>query len=288
MKPLQPPQMPSGPKRNMEAIKARILSDKEYLHHPFVTVERQRSYVFEVTKGSKYLSYFGSDHTTEIGDPLFPKIQKAFEDARPQLVLVEGMESINDSKEEVDEIARNISLRESMEFGESSYVLKLAIDSGVEFESPEPNFSLEIQMLLDKGYTKKDIFTFYAYRDIYQYQRDHKDRHMEALREFLAPILQKLRVSSKASQEEITSFTNELFSDIDLNSDKYAKESDPIPWPEHPQVVTNDISRASNDFRDRHIVERIAEALKNYDRVFVIYGATHAVKQEPAIRALLA
>lgn len=276
------------PELDIESARGLILTDEQYIKHPFTKSER-RSYTFVIVKGNKYLSYFGSDHTKKPGDPLFAEINQAFKEAKPQLVLVEGVEFINDRKEEIKDISKKMSLEDSIiQRGESGYVFKLAIDTNVDFESPEPSFNLEIQMLLDCGYSKKDIFTFYVYRSIYEYQREHEEKNTRSLKEYLLPHLEKFRTSSGWSKEEIDSFVNELFSDIDLSSEKYKKESDPIPWEADKQVVTNNISRTSSSFRDRYMVERIAEALKKYDRVFIIYGSGHAVKQEPAIRALLA
>jgi len=39
-------------------------------------------------------------------------------------------------------------------------------------------------------------------------------------------------------------------------------------------------------FRDRKIVGDIAEAFKTHKRVFVVYGSSHAVMQEPALKML--
>jgi hypothetical protein len=46
----------------------------------------------------------------------------------------------------------------------------------------------------------------------------------------------------------------------------------------------NRIGSASSLFRDRKIVSDILEAFKTHDRIFVIYGASHAVMQEPALK----
>jgi len=275
-------------KSDIESIKDLILTAEQYRDHPFAKSEGQRSYVIEVKKGSKHLLYFGSEHTNEIGDPLFDEIKQAFVGVNPQIVLVEGMEHINDKKERLKEESKKVSLEESVEQGENMYALKLAIDAGVDFESPEPRFDLEIQMLLDNGYSKKDIFTFYIYRTVHQYKRDHKQKSTrEGLREYIAPYIRDFRISSRWPKEEIDDFENELFLNLDINSEKYEMETDPIPREGQKQLATNEVSRASNKFRDRYMVGRIAEALKKYDRVLIVYGTAHAVQQEPAVRALL-
>lgn len=277
--------MPSNPRPNIESIKDIILSDEAYTRHPFAKSEGERSYKFEIINGKKHLYYFGSAHTNKIGDPLFTEIKAAFDGTKPQLVLVEGVESINSNKEETMAKGKKMSLEDSIKYGESGYALKLAIDAGIDFESPEPSFNIEIQMLLDSGYSKKDIFNFYMYRSVYQYQRENQERSVEGLGRFLKFHSEKF---NGWSENEIGSFVNELYSGIELNSQKYEKSTDPIPWKGQKQLVTNEIARASSNFRDKYIIGKMAEALKRYDKIFVVYGASHAVKQEPAIRALLA
>jgi hypothetical protein len=47
---------------------------------------------------------------------------------------------------------------------------------------------------------------------------------------------------------------------------------------------TNEVSAESGRIRDEHIIERLAEGLKNHNKLFVVYGREHAVVDEPALR----
>lgn len=53
-----------------------------------------------------------------------------------------------------------------------------------------------------------------------------------------------------------------------------------------PSAV-NEIRNLSWSYRDKHAVEIIAREVENHDRILVLYGSSHAVVQEPALRALL-
>ncbi len=265
-----------------------ILSDEQYRAHPFAHNEDPHaSYVFEITQGGTHLVFFGSPHTNQEGDSIFTDIQKAFEKEKPDKVYVEGMPSINSKKDEVRSIGKTMSLTDTIKHGENTYTLKLAIDAGVDFESPEPELKDEITYLEQHGYDKRDIFDFYISRQIFQYQREYSERSVLALSQYLAPYIEQVQKNSDLTHAECAEIIQTIFSEIDLDSDIYEKKTDPIFWEGNIRTKTNEISHDSSQFRDEYIVARIAEGLKKYDRVFIVYGAGHAVKQEPALRALM-
>jgi hypothetical protein len=166
--------------------------------------------------------------------------------------------------------------------------LKLSIDAGTDFESPEPDSSQEISYLIENGFSKKDIFFYYIYRVIDQYQRQNKERSTDECQEYLKPYFESFREDSGWDISELHNLEQEILAELDINDEeRYHAQVDPIPWEGNPQTILNEVSRNSSEFRDRHIFERLAEGLRKYDRLFVVYGASHAVKQEPALRALL-
>ena len=61
----------------------------------------------------------------------------------------------------------------------------------------------------------------------------------------------------------------------------------PIP-PEDKKLFTsiNRINQEVTHFRDCNVVRSIVDALKTHDRLFIIFGSSHAVMQEPALRYL--
>lgn len=59
------------------------------------------------------------------------------------------------------------------------------------------------------------------------------------------------------------------------------------PNPEAPTQFTNRIAAELSDFRDTSIMERIIEAVRSGERLFVVMGSSHAVRQEPALRQAL-
>lgn len=140
---------------------------------------------------------------------------------------------------------------------------------------------------MEKSFSKENIFKYYLYRDIDQYQRQNHERSEDKCKKYLEPYLAEFRTASGWDTAELAELEQELLSELEVdNRLKYLSQVDPIPWDGNRQTVLNEVARASSNFRDRFIVERIAVGLEKYDRLFVVYGASHALRQEPALRAL--
>lgn len=78
---------------------------------------------------------------------------------------------------------------------------------------------------------------------------------------------------------------------MDVENDEQTLDFvDPIPWEHNKnnQTVINQIARATSQYRDRFMVSEIAKALQTHKKIFVVFGASHAVMQEPALKELLA
>ncbi len=272
----------------IEKLKNLILTNEEYRDHPFAREEDARAYVFKLEHKGKCLFYFGSAHITCPADSLYTEIKARFDEVMPDMVYIEGAGQVNHDKDAVREGVLKTTLGQARANGEGNFVLKLGVDVGADFESPEPELSQEINRLRDKGFSRQDIFSFYMYRDIDQYQRQHKVWTVPGCKKYLEPYIKNFHRASGWSAEEMAILGHRIFSELKISDNAfYHTRVNPIPWDGEPQTATNEISRVSSSFRDRYIFERIAEGLKTHDRLFVVYGSAHAVKQEPALRALM-
>lgn len=269
--------------------KTLLLTVAQYRAHPFSRAENSElSYTFQVENGLKSIFYFGSSHTNDPSDPQFVALQDSFTQAKPDLVLVEGLGGINEQKEGVREIVKSTSRDELIKtYGEAGEALRLAEEAGCDFESPEPSFKSEMAHLAELGYSHKDIFRFYLHRQIYQYQREHEQRSHDELVPYLQPLFEEFVESSGCDRYEIETYRGELLSDVRLDSNEYDRETNPMASSESRTTI-NEISFASNHFRDEYFIEQIGEKLKQQNRIFVVYGFGHAITEEPAIRSLLA
>ncbi|HEY8938126.1 MAG TPA: hypothetical protein VIM65_23045, partial [Cyclobacteriaceae bacterium] len=51
--------------------------------------------------------------------------------------------------------------------------------------------------------------------------------------------------------------------------------------------VFGNVGRATKDVRDQALLKKIDDALNKYDRVFVVFGASHRVAVEPALKQII-
>lgn len=277
---------PKAPTR-LDKAQALLLTHEEYVDHPFATSSGEDSFVVDVTGNGKHLLYFGSAHTNDPANPVFEEIATAYTTTNPQMVYVEGMEGIHEQVALVREKLSAMSLDDAKRRGEGFYTLKLAVDAGAQFESPEPPLSLEISHLRSAGYSTQDLFSYYAYRIISQYQREHIEQAPDTCEVYIAPHLDHFQEAAGISPEECAVLQEDLFRTLDLEHIDYHSLADPMPWKNKYRYPTNEVSAASSRFRDEYALKRIALGLQTHDRIFVTYGSGHAVTLSKALGALL-
>lgn len=276
-------------KARIEKLKSLILTNRQYQEHPFAHQERERAHIFELEGGGKKLLYFGSDHLVDPNDPMYDDIKAKFDELKPDIVYVEGMDDLEKQKAWMKESLLKESLEKTKESGEPLFTLKLGIDAVADIESPEPNRSQEIKYLRDKGLAKPDIFNYYMYRVIDQYLRQNSNRNIQACAKYLRPYLDRFRRASNWDPGELGALEQTLISDLNVEDEMfYHGQVDPIPWHGKQLTPINEVADQCSLYRDQYIFERIAEGLKTHKKIFVVYGSAHAVKQEHALRALFA
>lgn len=273
-----------------EESKPETMTFEEYAE-----IRHETPYVFEAENGEKKITYYGAGHSQHPEDPMFGEIEKKFHEADPDIVFVEGWDKLEELKPMVIKKFKEADREKIIkEFGEPGFTIKLAVEAGVEMESPEPKFGDEINHLLDLGFGKDEVFAYYTYRQITQYYRTPD---APALEVYLEPFFQKN--FSKAAQWKDFDYSLSHLKEIgkkifgkrgDVNNSEYAVEwSDPTIWPEMKarQTVVNEIARQSTYYRDSYMIQRVLEVMKEKNRLFVVFGASHAVMQESAIRKIL-
>lgn len=258
--------------------------------------EHDYPYIYRLEGGGKSLTYVGSEHINDPKNPTFSRIRTEFEQAKPDLVLVEGLLAINTvDREELTRYAKETDEEDIVrEMGECGFTVKLGAEAGAHVYCPEPSPAEEIRALESQGFSRDDLFLFYITRSIPSYLRTPM---AEPFERYIVPYLEELREWSgwegydfsyghylqlhRAAWGSEPRFDDPRF---------YGEKVDPVPWLEvrERQGRTNEVAHASSSFRDHHIVAEIARLLGFHDRVFVVYGASHAVMQEPALKKLFA
>lgn len=258
-------------------------------------IEHEYPYKFTVKgkKGSE-LMYYGASHSGDPEDPMFDDIESTFKEFGPDIVLVEGMENLEERKEERLAWLKEHSKENVVnEMGEAGFGLKLAADNDTDFMSPEPNFGEEIHSLEKQGFDRDSIFAYYMFRIVPQWHR-HGD--VGSLEDYLQRHIESFAKASKwgnydYSFDHVKNIGDQMWGEhLDFDNKKlFHDATDPIPWKEKKDIQgkINEVSRASSRFRDKHTIKQIEKILETYKRPFVIFGGSHAVMQEPAIRKLM-
>lgn len=271
--------------KNIEAYKGKLLTIQEYAELPNIR-EIANGYVFTLEKEGKKLVFMGTKHVNNPNNPLFTQIQDKFNELKPEIVFVEGKRFINTEKDKTREYYKDKTVEECIAEGESTFSLKLAIDAGIDFESPEPSYRKEIKYLVESGYSQVDIHKYYTYRIIYQFQREFPNSTVTACKEYIAKYMQRFREASGWDSEVLAELDESILAEIGIGDNRrYSSQSDPTPWDGVEYTATKQISAASGQYRDEYIFERILSSLDTYNNVLVVYGASHAIIQEPALRA---
>ena len=273
---------------NLEVVLSSIMTAEEYSH-----TEHPTPYIFGLKIGDSELYYFGTPHRRDPQDPLFDEIETAFNKANPDIVFVEGI-NVTGDKTRFNERVKTASCEETIDrMGESGFTLKLGVDKDIEWRSPEPTDEDLYNDLLAKGFSKEQIFVWDVFHILPQYNRlmDKK-----GFKQYVQGFVERFKQATNwegfdYSYERAIQLGEQILGrSIDVENEPGATDFiDPIPWDEKKdkQTILNRIGEASSLFRDRKIVSDIADALKTHKRVFVVYGASHAAMQEPALRKLV-
>ncbi|MCH7604396.1 hypothetical protein IID24_00125 [Patescibacteria group bacterium] len=267
--------------------------------------EKFKPYEYEIIgESDKRLSYFGVEHSNDPDNPMYGdehkegEIRNAFRDVRPQKVYVEGMHGLRGNKEEEVERIRAMSYEETIrEYGEPGFTAKLAIENNSDVESPEPDFRETIEYLLGQGFSKEEIFVHFFYLMVPEYQRMKKEDSDKNFRELIDRHIEEISLATKwegfdYSYEHAVEIGKNIFLDrkFDPEDEFYQDRVGPFLSESHKEeeTVINRISQEFNYFRDVYIVNQIREELEDTDRIFVVYGETHAVMQRPALEKIIA
>lgn len=259
----------------------------------YATIEHPRPYEYHLVSGDREILFFGPGHSNDPSNPVFEHIREQLDTQKPDLVLVEGMESINTSTiDELKQRAAHISDTEAIQkHGENFFTAKLAIERGVRVLSPEPGDPSSVAYLEQRGLSRDAIFSQQMASLITQYARTQTKPEFEI---YAASHLQRMRdqfgwKDFDFSLDHFRAIHQDVFGvEFDLGQTQlYRDACDPVPWEGRTYRQTNHVAAAWGEFRDRYIIDAIQDFLDTHKKVFVVYGASHAVIQEPALRKMM-
>jgi hypothetical protein len=232
-------------------------------------------YIVELEIGKGALLYFGAQHTNDPKSPQIAQIEKLWGQFRPTVAFNEGGDP--PVLKSVDEAVSRV--------GEAGLARFLAARDKVPVHSLEPGLADEVTFLL-RSYTPEQVKVFYALRQIPQFRNSKRDETIETHMKF---VLDKWLADVPGLEGAPRNLTEFERSCLWLSPRLKDWRETPADWfdPTKSEAYTNQVSRLSSEFRDRHMIKLLTEAVKKGARVFAVVGFSHVVIQERGLKAAL-
>lgn len=240
-------------------------------------------YFYFIKRSKQSLYHFGAKHTRDPHHPQFNLLLEKWQnflDATTQtkrIVFIEGRASVD----QITTLEESINNR-----GETGAAIFLSIQEDIPFYRPEPETKDEVTELL-KEFSRDDIFYFYVSRAVGSSLRVLSSENL-----------------TKTLELKIKQYQNELqWNDFDFSLKNFEKihqkifnkkidfdDKDffiKISNPRLSETKINIITKKTSTFRNNFILSQIEKYWVEGYSIFIVYGASHVVMQEPAIRSLV-
>ncbi|MBW3554184.1 MAG: hypothetical protein KY466_11765 [Gemmatimonadetes bacterium] len=233
------------------------------------------------TRNGGALHYFGAVHSRDASHEQFERLRQAWQELRPTVAFYEGPDRGigSDDRDTIEQL------------GESGYVRYLATRDGVRLARLEPGPGEEIAYLLER-FTPEQVKLFFVLREA-QRLRERERLSAEEIGARISELLERARPLEGIGL--VITTTDEL-------GRTYRKYwSSPAEWWEAPTewfdpllpsqktggIFTNDVNRASSEFRNVNMFRVLASAVLSGERVFAVVGRNHVPMQAAALRCAL-
>ncbi|MGL4630708.1 MAG: hypothetical protein ACRCVT_05820 [Leadbetterella sp.] len=232
-----------------------------------------------LTKGNKTIVFFGASHVQDSLHPQFEALRRVFIDLKPEVAFNEGGQ--------LPDSLHFRSLGKAIEAdGETGLAKYLCDNNGTKLFNGDMDTSEEFKILL-KHFPKEQVFLYLA---IERFLHPYKNGYLANL-----PIEQ-------AYQKGFIAYLRKHNFPVDSESLDYIKTlymkyfKTPLTMGTLIEVhdyylmntgIFGKIGRKSKDIRDQVLLQKIDDSLDTFDRVFVVFGASHWVAVQPALNYII-
>ena len=221
-------------------------------------------YVMRMERGPATLLYIGTHHTSDATDPQLAEIERLWAEFKPTVALCEGRAKM----------FRFASRPATGTLRESELVRILAQRNGVPLYSLEPSYDAEVKGLLRK-FEPKLVATYMTLR-VFTSEAKGKKGDLDGL----ALHLLRKRVDSDGLRGSLTSVA-------DLDAYWRQKFPGAPNWRTLPDTegipLLREVGDVSREVRGDHMVRTLADLAARGERVLAVVGASHVIRQEPAL-----
>jgi hypothetical protein len=256
-------------------------------YEQYATKQHETPYIFKLEQHNQILFYFGANHSCDPDDPQYPILERFWQEFLEKIqdtrcvVLVEGnIRKLAATKEEAITTAG----------GEGGYITFLAHQQDIPVACPEPRKSELIKELLNEFSVEAIAYADFAQAALsacrrHQAQKTFKVKtslidHLADFSLFFSTCFYERQFNLKT----IDQMHHTLFDhDLDLSDEAFfATITDPVA----DHCVINQICRKKSMLRDRAVVNYIQKLVAQQKNIFIVYGATHAIMQEEALKSI--
>lgn len=228
------------------------------------------------------LVFFGTSHVRDVEHPQFKAMEEAFIRYKPQIAFNEGGQ---------------VSATEHFSFSRDSAILKDGETGLLKYLCDKSNISLlngdmstdeEFAGLLSK-FPREQVYLYLGIERFLQPYSQGFDEKMpidSAFQKSFISYLEKYNFNPTVQEREL-SYLQKLYSQyfkqkVDLQNLINVHEYYLLD-----KGIFGQIGRESKSIRDQALLKKIDDALDKYDSVFVVFGASHWVAVQPALKYII-
>lgn len=244
-------------------------------------------YIYKLEQGQQQLVYVGISHGHDLDGPCAVGIINEWEEFTNKhsashtktVVLVEG--GLRPVEEDME-----TAIKLHSEFGLVAY---LAHHSSIEVLNADAPRAIQYQELLNRGYSRDEVQYFFFMQMVHQFVH-MPEGFQPGFLDYIVKILDRDRRSSKWEDYDF-SLENMLRLHIAYTGKPFAitdfKLFEELMNPNLQDNTTQRIKRELIYIRDNHVVEEVSKQWRARKSIFIVFGATHALIQERAIRKIV-
>ena len=271
-------------------LKTNIRYNKQMKDYDFLTIaeysklKSERLYSYVLSNQSQYLYYVGFNHSNDPTNPDFNTLDEFWSDF---LLKTDGKNRIVLVERNIRKYFENRDKSIIQGGGEGGYTTHLAIKNTIQVFCPEPSKDVVMNTLLSE-FTKDQIAYFYFVR--YMSLHHNFDYKLNSDNKYFLALLKKVIKAASGldfdySLNDIAKIHKNIFgTTIDMENKGFF---DQLLLPYENQTLINKVAYRLQYIRDNWIVGKIEKLWKEGKSIFIVYGNTHAVIQERAIREFI-
>lgn len=241
---------------------------RSWPEHDAIYTAANFPYVLALDGAGSNLRYIGVRHTSDAADPQLTELERRWVEFRPTVAPCEGR----------TRMFHFMSRPASGTLHESELTMILARRAGVPLYTLEPRYEEEVSALLER-FDPPLVAAFFTLR-VFTSEFKESGGNPDAL------ALHLLR-----KRTDVDGLRGSLNSIAQLDAvwkDRIASDRD---WRTLTTIegipLLDEIGDVSREARGRHMVRSIVDLARRGERVLAVVGASHVIRQEPALRAAL-